>query len=250
MADDEISCALARVRSGVEIAPADLELLCAEVERLRKPPRPSGVTVRRDDAFYFGCFEQAGHYWFDTFMRTPRQADGSYYPHPGAPSPWGYPDCTLQPHCVQVRDRWEVIGPQIEGHALVHRKDGWTALSFWDRSVDKRGNSNSTFMFRGDFDFDTMVALAQEHFPKVWKRFTFAIIPAPTQQPLPNIREQVSLGIAAWLSDADEALVAELGPSKILKAIRDMIRRLRDEGDAAELVVPALGQPALPPAEP
>jgi len=69
-------------------------------------------------------------------------------------------------------------GAQIEGKALIHYKDGWTALSFWDRSVDMRGNSNSNFLADGKFTFEQMVEFAYQNFPEVTRRYKFSIVPA------------------------------------------------------------------------
>lgn len=74
------------------------------------------------------------------------------------------------------------LQPRIEGkeapqgvaalHKRLSRFDGatWTALSFWDRTGDKRPSSNSNFVARGDFTADEMIALAREHFPEVMAR--------------------------------------------------------------------------------
>jgi hypothetical protein len=83
-------------------------------------------------------------------------------------NPWGYAiDGGLCPK-----------GPEIEGRALIHHKDGWTAMSFWDRSVDHRGKCNSSFLAEGTFTFEEMLAIAREKFPRVVGRFKFEIVPA------------------------------------------------------------------------
>lgn len=57
--------------------------------------------------------------------------------------------------------------------ALHFKKDNeprpsmWTAMAFWDRSEDTRGNSNSVFLFEGVHDFDRMYELAEKVFPNV-----------------------------------------------------------------------------------
>ena len=108
--------------------------------------------------YYFGCIREAGHYMFKPNHSTDYDFTIS--------NPWGYGiDSKL---CPKDND--------IEGHALIHKKDGWTALSFWDRSVDKRGGCNSNFLAEGDFTFDEMIALAKEKFPNVMGRFTFKIV--------------------------------------------------------------------------
>lgn len=112
----------------------------------------------RVKVFYFGCIGGAGHYM--------HAANGSTDWKFMESNPWGkHIDTGLCP-----------AGPEIEGQSLIHHKDGWTALSFWDRSVDKRGKCNSSFLAEGDFDFEQMVQLAKEHFPSVMARFKFPIV--------------------------------------------------------------------------
>ena len=108
---------------------------------------------------YFGCIGQPGH-----FMHVaPGRRDYN------AATPWGStPDGTLCPDGER----------QVEGIAVLHHKNGWTALSFWDRSVDKRGGCNSNFFADQVLSFDEMVALARERFPQVWSRFPFEVVPA------------------------------------------------------------------------
>ncbi len=112
------------------------------------------------DVFYFGCIGDIGHYMFNTHGRSVRDVGDM---------PWGRygEDGKLPPE----------EGGQVQGEALVHHKDGWTALSFWDRSVDTRFGCNSNFFFRGTYDFAEAVALARTAFPQVWARFTFDVRP-------------------------------------------------------------------------
>lgn len=84
--------------------------------------------------------------------------------------PWK--DLYKLPPASRVMDT-HVESPQ--GHAAVHFKDGWTALAFWDRSVDNRGNCMSCFLVKGDHSFDDMVKITREHFPSVWERFPFDV---------------------------------------------------------------------------
>jgi hypothetical protein len=65
------------------------------------------------------------------------------------------------------------------GEALLHHRERagvtWTALAFWDRSVDDRYGSNSVFILRGALSFEEAVTLAREQFPEVWARFSFTV---------------------------------------------------------------------------
>jgi len=80
------------------------------------------------------------------------------------PVPWGWEiDGKMQPRGIP-RDS------QPLGCACLHYKDGWTMLSFWDRSGDPRPNSNGNFIVQGTHNFETMLSLAQIHFPTLMAR--------------------------------------------------------------------------------
>lgn len=64
---------------------------------------------------------------------------------------------------------------QRECAALLHHRDGWTALAFWDRSADRRHGSNTAFFVEGTHDAAGMLAICRERFPLHFARFTFPI---------------------------------------------------------------------------
>lgn len=108
--------------------------------------------------YFYGCLKgidenhtEAGHYWRQPDLTQPDNL----------PTMFGrYPDGTLCP-----------AGPQYQGKALLTHKDGWTAIGFWDRTGDSRGNSNSNFFVQGTYTFDEMVKLATAAYPLLWRRF-------------------------------------------------------------------------------
>jgi len=111
-------------------------------------------------AYFFGCADDVlGH-----FMHSYKC--GSWGHVTGRPSPWGFREIDLAPE----------KGPQPrgvdqrEGPAQLHHRDGWTMLSFWDRSVDSRPGAHGNFIFQGTHDFADMMRLAAEHFPTVVAR--------------------------------------------------------------------------------
>jgi len=105
-------------------------------------------------AYYFG-YDGRGHHLLNDDFEAVQYKWGD----PGL-TPWGtHPDGTLAPK-----------GAQIEGEALLHQKDGWTALAFWDRSGDSRGNSNSAFFIEGTYTFDEMLALCKERFALLFQQ--------------------------------------------------------------------------------
>lgn len=111
--------------------------------------------------YYGGCIGQAGHCIFDIHGQA-------HYRN--LPIPWESWDGPLQPKHTG-----------IEGQALIHykREEGgpiWTCLSFWDRTVDKRGNSSSNFFADSHLSFADALADAREHWPDIFRRFPFEIV--------------------------------------------------------------------------
>jgi hypothetical protein len=108
--------------------------------------------------YFYGCpkgmdkfHNEAGHTW--------RSSDGSSCDSVRTANPWGrYPDGTLCPELQQ------------QGAAILHQKNGWTAIGFWDRTGDTRGNSNSNFIVEGTYSFEEMCELAKESHPALWNR--------------------------------------------------------------------------------
>jgi hypothetical protein len=109
--------------------------------------------------YYFGCRGEVGHYLHDP--KGGRSLDWRFLP-------WGKIDGGLCPD-----------GTRDQGITELHQKDGWTALAFWDYSIDKRPGSNSVFFYEDLLEFDQMVREFQEHFPDVVNRFNFPIIEKP-----------------------------------------------------------------------
>ena len=64
---------------------------------------------------------------------------------------------------------------QPEGIVQLHWRDGWTALAFWDRTVDQRHGSSSVFVLLGTLAFDEAVRVAGGMFPEVFGRFPFLL---------------------------------------------------------------------------
>ena len=115
-----------------------------------------------DGAFYFGCWREAGHYLF-----CPSGRQASYRLPDDFPISRGdILDAGFLPANL----------PEVEGLASFCHLNGWTIISFWDRSVDKRGKSNSSFLLRGEYSFDVACKAAAEVFPAIWSRFKFPIV--------------------------------------------------------------------------
>lgn len=112
--------------------------------------------------FYGGCIGQSGHYLWDIHGHTIYRQDKDI--------PWEGWDGPLQPKHTNA-----------EGLAIIHykREEGgpmWTAISFWDRTVDKRGNSSSNFFADSHLSFDEMLEDAKEHWPYIFERYPFEVV--------------------------------------------------------------------------
>ena len=110
--------------------------------------------------FYFGCHRETGHFlWKEDQRRASRSDERSLSFN------WTILDACLFP--VDAKD--------VQGEATITHFMGWTVISFWDRSVDKRPMSNSSFVVKGHHSFDDMVKMTKEKFPWVWSRFSFEV---------------------------------------------------------------------------
>lgn len=118
-------------------------------------------------ALYFGCRYTTGHGFYLPDGSRPRteRSDATDI------CPWGY-------H-VDSQDFVKSVQDVPEGAAVVHHKDGWSALAFPDRSIDSRGGSISVFMFdMPGLDFDQLLYQARFHFPGIFTRYDFEIAQA------------------------------------------------------------------------
>jgi hypothetical protein len=120
---------------------------------------------------YFGPWKESGHFFF-------YENGGTVYADERKTLCWkDYEiDGVMQPGCPDPNDRLKRrTRPMVEGEALLHHKDGWTALSFWDSSVDTRPGSTSTYIAKGIFTFEEMVQLAKTRFAERWNKMTFQV---------------------------------------------------------------------------
>lgn len=116
---------------------------------------------------YFGCVGTPGHYLHEGNTILWRNAGTPWEPE--------QLDMTLCPGVVKT-SYGHKCEHQTEGAAAIHHRDGWTAIAFWDRSVDTRKNCNSVFIVEGIHEFDDAKRHAMASYPKIWKRFRFEVL--------------------------------------------------------------------------
>lgn len=109
------------------------------------------------DAYYVGCVGDTGHYMWDAELRK----DWHWFKQ----VPWG------------VRIDGTIPPPRNyeQGVARLEHLEGWTAVGFWDNTVDSRPGSHSTFVFRGTLTYEEAIAKARATFPTIWARFNFEV---------------------------------------------------------------------------
>lgn len=108
--------------------------------------------------FFFGCIGRFGH---------DLHGKGSEMWPFSKCVPWGYElDSKL---CPGGEVKFQRTQPQ--GHAALHHKGGWTALSWWDRSgPDERMGCNSALLAEGTHSFEEMKILFKERWPNEFRR--------------------------------------------------------------------------------
>lgn len=107
-----------------------------------------------NEVLYFGCLRAVGHFLHRTLNREVRFEC----------QPWRN---NLDGGLLDSLPR------QTEGVVVTAKKDGWTVIAFWDRSVDSRGNSNSAFLIQGDVTAEELLELARNQWPEVFSRPRF-----------------------------------------------------------------------------
>lgn len=136
--------------------------------------------------FYFGPWNKPGHYFFDEHGYSVDEDRKAEFPFGHRQGKVGV-DGRLQPGCPDPSDRLQRrTRGEVEGEALLHHIQGWTALCFWDRSVDTRGACNSNYFAEGTFTFEEMVEMAKECFALRWNKMKFEVRLVPQPEAKPN----------------------------------------------------------------
>lgn len=109
--------------------------------------------------FYYGCHRDLGHYmWHEN----------------GEEVPWRRATL-LQPWAERI-DGGLCPGSVVNGVARFTQEHGWSALSWWDNSIDSRPGSHSTFIVQGVHTAAVILRMARERFPWVFSRFSYAVV--------------------------------------------------------------------------
>ena len=107
--------------------------------------------------YYFGCWDRSGHYLWNGPSSLSRHEKA-------LPFQTKILDCgLLDPH-----------KPQTQSHGVINVINGWTVLSFWDRTGDTRIGSNSAFIADCPMTFDEICQKAKETYPELWDRINQA----------------------------------------------------------------------------
>lgn len=150
------------------------DLIISHAPRESMAARLAELAVRpATPCYYFGCIGRSGHFLWSA-------ATGGVAAHASRDiereicAVFGALDGTL---CWNWRAGfYSCERDETEGRALLTHRTGWTAIAFWDRSVDRRGACNSVFLAPGTLTFNQIARLARHRFPQVWQRFGFPVV--------------------------------------------------------------------------
>ncbi len=147
-------------------------LVAAHASRAAMAARLAELSDRPVDVLYFGCIGQAGHYlWRREGVDRPRMMSRD---EDAMVRRLGGLDGAL---CWNSKSgRYSHERDETEGLAFVTHREGWTALAFWDRSVDHRSACNSAFVAEGTLTFAQIIRHARLRWPEVWARFSFDVV--------------------------------------------------------------------------
>lgn len=120
------------------------------------------IVSKRPLVYYFGAYSDVGH---------------ALYERPGVIGspvlrgslPWSLAD--LDTGLCSGGHK----GRQVGGHSAIRYKSDrfgnvWTALAIWDKSIDRRENSNSVFLSQGTFTFEQMRELSRQQWAQRFER--------------------------------------------------------------------------------
>lgn len=69
-----------------------------------------------------------------------------------------------------ILDGGLLVQPEEQCRLHLAQINGWTVLGMWDRTADKRGACNASFIAEGLFTIEEMEEIAKSTFPNQWNR--------------------------------------------------------------------------------
>jgi len=121
-----------------------------------------GKPILTSPVYYYGCWDS--------------RCNSFYLPDGGQLSPRDHDQLKelLVRDCLSIftiGDRLMTDLPvSAEGRAHLFHMNGWTYLTFPNKSYDPRDGNHSDFFTQGIWDFDTMCRIAQQEYPMIWKK--------------------------------------------------------------------------------
>jgi hypothetical protein len=105
-------------------------------------------------AFFFGTLNpgESGHYFY--------LPSGEAWPRPKFPF-----NADVVDGLLLDTEKGQVQG--LLNHAIIN---GWTVVSAWDRTGDRRHGSLAAFIFAGELPLQAAISAAEMYFPTLWKR--------------------------------------------------------------------------------
>jgi len=150
------------------------DLIARGAPREEMAARLVAQTIRPNlDCYYFGYHPGSGHGFSAKGM--PSRSAQYELEHKIEKQLGGFDSRFCWNSPKSARDMYDARD-ETEGRAFVTHRAGLTVLAFWDRSGDKRGNSNTAFIVPGTLTFAQMVRVARFTWPGVWARFTFSVV--------------------------------------------------------------------------
>jgi hypothetical protein len=126
-------------------------------------------------AWWFGCETKpaaCGHYVHAA--QPPWDGSAAYDEHKRFPFPWEQLDGGFAPR-TRPTMRYDKGEELPQGQARLTYVGGWTVISFWDRSGDPRGASNTAFVFDEHIDGQAALETARGLFQTLFRRFPFEV---------------------------------------------------------------------------
>ena len=118
--------------------------------------------------YYFGCWDEPGHYLHDPRGRVLRREQVGPF------DVYGQMGLPLDERFTPGPHPHGGSGLQDESFVALTYVRGWTVMAMWDRSVDTRPGCNAAFIREGRLSEADMWALARQHYPRIVARLKAA----------------------------------------------------------------------------